>query len=81
MIKIRLARRGRTHKPVYSIVASDVRSPRDGRFIEYLGQYDPQKGTSLEGLNEEALKRWVTNGAQVSSTVKSLLKKNKVSLA
>lgn len=80
MIKIRMTRGGRVHKPVYTIVASDARSPRDGKFLERLGQYDPNAKEVLKNVNVEAIKVWMGKGAQLSDTVKSLLKKHKIQL-
>lgn len=76
MVKIRLSRGGRTHKPIYTIVAADARSARDGKFLEKLGQYNPNNEQILSNVNEEAIKAWIAKGAQVSDTVKSLLKKS-----
>ncbi|MCZ7554971.1 MAG: 30S ribosomal protein S16 [Bacteroidia bacterium] len=73
MVKIRLQRRGRKKAPVYKIVAADARSPRDGRFIEALGQYAPlAKPVRIELNNERAL-YWLKVGAQPTGTAKSLL--------
>jgi small subunit ribosomal protein S16 len=80
MIKIRLARGGRIHKPIYTIVASDARMPRDGRFLEKLGQYNPNAEQVLIDVEPEKIKAWVDKGAVLSDTVKSLLKKNKIEL-
>lgn len=80
MIKIRMARGGRKFKPVYTIVAADTRSPRDGRFIEKLGQYNPHSADPLNAINTENIKRWVKDGAQLSDSVKSLFKKYKITL-
>lgn len=81
MVKIRLARGGRTHKPVYTIVAANSRNARDGRFLEKLGQYDPNASEVLKDVNVESIKTWIGKGAQVSDTVSSLFKKNGISLA
>ncbi len=78
MIKIRMARGGRKSKPVYSIVAADVRCPRDGRFLAKLGKYDPSQEECLTGVKTEEIKAWVAKGAQVSDTVKTLLKRQKI---
>ncbi|MCP4912090.1 MAG: 30S ribosomal protein S16 [Oligoflexia bacterium] len=82
MVVIRLARGGRTHKPIYTIVAADSRNSRDGRFLERLGQYDPSQeaGKTLNGVKAENIKAWLDKGAALSDTVKSLLKRNKVAL-
>ena len=64
MIKIRLARGGRVHRPVYTIVAADERKPRDGRFLEKLGQYDPKLETnSLNAVKTERINHWISKGA------------------
>ena len=76
MVKIRLARGGRKAKPVYTIVASDARSPRDGRYLQKLGQYNPSAKTELIDINTEAITKWVGNGAQLTDTVNSLFKKH-----
>tara|TARA_Y100001936_G_C16072929_1_gene672003 strand:+ start:1541 stop:1783 length:243 start_codon:yes stop_codon:yes gene_type:complete len=80
MVKIRLARGGRTHRPVYTIVAANSREARDGKFLEKLGQYDPNAEEVLKDVNVESIKNWVTKGAQISDTVSSLFKKNGVKL-
>ena len=80
MVKIRLARGGRTHRPVYTIVATDSRSARDGQFLEKLGQYDPKASKTLAFVNVEGIQAWIKKGAQVSDTVKSLLKNNNIKL-
>ena len=82
MISIRLSRGGRTHYPIYTIVAADSRRPRDGRFLEKLGQYNPNNAGDkvLSNINTERIAHWVGNGAQLTSTVKTLLKKNNISL-
>ena len=78
MVVIRLARRGRTHRPVYAIVAADSRRSCGGRFLDCLGQYNPQheKGQELKDVKTELLKAWLDKGATLSYTVKSLLKRN-----
>jgi len=80
MVKIRLARGGRTHKPVYTIVAANSRNARDGRFLEKLGQYNPHVENVLSEVNVEAVKVWISKGAQLSDTVSSLFKKNGIKL-
>lgn len=81
MVVIRLKRGGRTHMPIYTIVAADKRNPRDGRFNEKLGQYNPNLSESnLIDVNTDRIKALLANGAQMSDTVNSLLKKNKISL-
>lgn len=82
MVVIRLQRGGRTHSPVYTIVAADSRNARNGKFLERLGQYDPKasEGDILKNVNTESIKAWLDKGACLSDTVKSLLKKEKVQL-
>lgn len=81
MVKIRLARYGRKKRPVFTIVATDSRSPRDGRFLEKLGQYDPLcKDNNLKQVKSDAIAKWVKEGAIISDTVKSLLKKHKIQI-
>lgn len=74
-VKIRLKRMGQKKAPFYRIVVADSRSPRDGRFIEELGIYDPTKEPSVFNVNEEAAKKWLADGAQPTETVAKLLKK------
>ena len=81
MVKIRLARGGRTHKPVYTIVAANSREARNGRFLEKLGQYDPNASEVLKGVNVDSIKTWIGKGAQLSDTVNSLFKKNGIKLS
>ena len=76
MVKIRLKRMGAHKNPFYRIVVSDSRSPRDGRFIEEVGYYDPMKEPKEIKINEELAKKWLANGAQPTDTVKSLFKKS-----
>ena len=75
MVKIRLRRMGAKKNPYYRIVVADSRSPRDGRFIEELGTYDPLADPVKIEVNAERAKYWVANGAQPTETVKALLKK------
>ena len=81
MVTIRLARGGRKKLPVYTIVAADSRTARDGRFLEKLGQYNPNTEPVLNSIKEDAIKAWVQKGAQVSPTVRSLLKRQGIALA
>ncbi|MBE5931615.1 MAG: 30S ribosomal protein S16 [Lachnospiraceae bacterium] len=74
-VKIRLKRMGQKKAPFYRIVVADSRSPRDGRFIEEIGIYDPTKEPSVFNVNEEAAKKWLADGAQPTETVAKLLKK------
>ena len=73
MVKIRLRRVGAIHKPSYRIVVADSRSPRDGRFIEIIGHYDPLANPAHVDINEEKALNWLTQGAQATDTVRSLL--------
>ena len=75
MVKIRLKRMGAHKKPFYRIVAADVRAPRDGKFIEETGYYDPMKEPKVIKINEELAKKWLSNGAQPTDTVRALFKK------
>ena len=74
MVKIRLRRMGKKKAPVYRIIVADARSPRDGRFIEEIGTYDPTKDPSVYTIDEEAAKKWLSNGAQPTAEVAKLLK-------
>ena len=74
-VRIRLRRQGRKKSPTYRIVVADGRSPRDGRFIETLGQYAPRSGEQALQLNVESANYWLDCGAQPSDTVRSLLRK------
>ena len=74
MVKIRLQRHGSHKKPFYRIVACDSRSPRDGRFIEIVGTYNPNTNPATVKINEEVALKWLNNGAQPTDTVKKLLK-------
>lgn len=78
-VKIRLARHGAKKKPFYRIVAADGRSPRDGRFLENLGTYDPLKDPAQVVLKTERVQYWVDQGAIPTDTVKSILKREGVS--
>jgi small subunit ribosomal protein S16 len=80
MVKIRLSRGGRKSLPIYTIVATDSRSPRDGMFLEKLGQYNPKLPEGLRNVNVDGIKAWVNKGAQLSDTVRTLLKKNNIKL-
>lgn len=74
-VKIRLKRMGQKKAPFYRIVVADSRSPRDGKFIDEIGIYDPTKEPSVFNVNEEAAKKWLDDGAQPTETVAKLLKK------
>ncbi|MEE0772027.1 MAG: 30S ribosomal protein S16 [Anaerovoracaceae bacterium] len=74
MVKIRLKRMGAHKKPFYRVVVADARAPRDGRFIEEIGYYDPMKKPADIKIDEEKAKKWLGNGAQPTDTVKRLFK-------
>lgn len=74
-VKIRLRRTGRKKQPTYRIVVADSRSPRDGKFIEVIGQYAPRQGEGALNLQSERVNFWLDNGALPSDTVRSLLRK------
>jgi small subunit ribosomal protein S16 len=73
-VKIRLTRMGAKSKPFYRIVAADTDYPRDGRFLEILGNYDPKKNPAEVNLNEDRVRDWLSKGAKPTLTVSSLLK-------
>ena len=75
MVKIRLRRMGAKKAPSYRIVVADSRSPRDGRFIEEIGTYDPMADSEKLKVNLERVQYWIANGAQPTDTVRGLLKK------
>jgi small subunit ribosomal protein S16 len=77
-VKIRLRRMGAKKAPFYRVVVADSRSPRNGRFIEEIGYYDPTKEPAVVNIDGEKAKAWIGNGAQPTDTVKVLLKKNGV---
>lgn len=74
-VKLRLLRMGAKKAPFYRIVAADSKAPRDGRFIELLGTYDPRTNPAKVTIKEEEVLKWLNNGAQPSDTVKNLLSK------
>ena len=74
-VRIRLRRTGRKNAPTFRIVVADSASPRDGRFIEIIGQYFPRQGDQAVQLKTERANYWLDNGAQPSDTVRSLLRK------
>jgi len=76
MVKIRLQRGGAKKRPFYRIVALDERRQRDGRALEFLGTYDPKVDPALIQLDHAGIQAWVDKGAQLSDTVRSLLKKS-----
>ena len=73
-VKIRLRRMGKKKAPFYRIVVADSKSPRDGRFIEEIGTYDPTRDPSVYSVNEEAAKKWLANGAQPTEVVNKIFK-------
>lgn len=77
-VKIRLRRMGAKKAPFYRVVVADSRYPRDGRFIEEIGYYDPTKEPADVKIDADKAKTWIKNGAQPTDTVKALLKKNGV---
>lgn len=76
MVKIRLKRMGAHKKPFYRVVVADARAPRNGRFIEEIGFYDPMKEPKVINIDPEKAKKWLANGAQPTETVKGLFKKS-----
>jgi small subunit ribosomal protein S16 len=75
MVRIRLRRMGRKKAPFFRIVVADSQSPRDGRFIEIIGQYQPRQGNNAVNLDVERTNFWLDKGAQPSDTVRSLLRR------
>lgn len=75
-VKIRLRRMGAKKAPFYRVVVADSRYPRDGRFIEEIGTYNPLTDPATVNIDAEKAKKWIGNGAQPTDTVKALLKKN-----
>ena len=74
-VSIRLRREGALNRPYYKIVVADQRSPRDGKFIEIVGNYDPKKEGDNSNIDLSRVDYWITNGAQPSDTVRSLIKR------
>ena len=74
-VKIRLNRMGAKKNPFYRIVVTDSRAPRDGRFIEVLGNYDPSQNPAVVNVDEEKVLDWMGKGAQLTDTVKNLFSK------
>jgi small subunit ribosomal protein S16 len=72
--RIRLARVGSKKNPIYRVVVADSRSPRDGRFIEIVGRYNPQTQPSMIDLDSEKIQDWISKGAQPSDSVRRLMK-------
>jgi small subunit ribosomal protein S16 len=76
-VSIRLRREGAKNRPYYKVVVADSRSPREGKFIEIIGTYDPKKPGQNSTLKVDRAEYWIARGAQPSDTVRSLIKKNK----
>ena len=74
MVRIRMQRHGANKAPFYRIVVTDSRNPRDGRFIEIIGTYDPRKADEQFKIDEEKALKWLSQGAQPTDTVKSMFK-------
>ena len=74
-VRIRLRRTGRKKAPMYRIVVADSKSPRDGKFLEIIGQYQPRQGENALNLKADRANYWLDNGAQPSDTVRSLLRR------
>ena len=77
-VKIRLRRMGAKKAPFYHVVVADSRFPRDGRFIEEIGYYDPTTEPSVINIDAEKGQKWIANGAQPTDTVRALLKKSDI---
>ncbi|OGR12401.1 MAG: 30S ribosomal protein S16 [Desulfobacterales bacterium RIFOXYA12_FULL_46_15] len=80
-VRIRLTRKGTRKRPFYRIVAADIECPRDGRFMELLGTYNPMMNPAAVTLKEERVKYWLGEGAIPSTTVRSILKRQGISQA
>ncbi len=74
MVKLRLMRMGKKKQPTYRVVAADSRSPRDGRFIEIVGTYEPRAEPSVVKLDQAKVQKWLSQGAQPTETVAKLIK-------
>lgn len=81
MVRIRLTRRGAKKKPFYRLVAADQRAPRDGRFIEQLGYYNPMKDPFILNFDLDRVDYWLSKGAQPSDTAKRLIERYRASVA
>ncbi|EFK06631.1 ribosomal protein S16 [delta proteobacterium NaphS2] len=77
-VRIRLTRMGAKKKPFYRLVAADSESPRDGRFLEILGYYDPMKEPAVVKIHEDKLQYWIDKGAKLSEAVRALVKRENV---
>ena len=73
-VRMRLTRVGSKKNPIYRVVVADSRAPRDGRFIEIVGRYNPQTNPSTIAIDEDRLQHWLARGAQPTNTVKKLIK-------
>ena len=80
-VSIRLRREGAKNRPYYRVVVADSRSPRDGKFIEIIGTYDPKRTGDNSSFDVERAAYWISKGAQPSDTVRSLIKKSKKMIA
>lgn len=76
MVKIRLKRMGTHKRPFYRVIVADSRTPRNGKFIEEIGTYDPLKDPAEINIDKERAEKWLSNGAQPTDTVRALLKKS-----
>lgn len=81
MVSIRLRREGSLNNPYYKVVVADQRSPRDGKFIEIIGNYNPRKEGDNANIDLDRADYWIGKGAQPSDTVRSIIKKSRKSLA
>jgi small subunit ribosomal protein S16 len=79
VLTIRLSRFGKKKKPFYRVVVTESSRPRDGRFVEIVGTYDPLKDPAEVKLNAERIKHWMSRGAQPSDTVRSFIRRQKIS--
>ena len=77
-VKIRLRRMGAKKAPFYRVIVADSRSPRNGKFIDEIGTYDPMTNPPTINIDADAAKKWIANGAQPTDTVKALLKKSNI---
>ena len=80
-VSIRLRREGSKNRPYYRIVVADSRSPRDGKFVEIIGTYDPKQAGQNSSFNIERAEYWISKGARPSDTVRSLIKKQKATVS
>lgn len=80
MLTVRMSRGGRKNDPIYTIVVTDSRNPRDGGFLAKLGQYAPKHAAPLKNVNIEEIKRHISKGATISDTLRTLLRRQKIAL-